>query len=164
MNWDLITNIILITAIAILGIMALLGAYQWTTRGSIKKVDRHLLAMIPPLVMMLIIYIFFDKFLILATRPDGSGESSFPSTHVMAVATIFAMVAISLPRYIKSKNLRVTLDAVMAILTLLTAIGRIMAGKHWPTDVLGALIFAAAFACIYYWLLKKFSHRKEQNG
>ena len=161
MNWDLITDIILAAAIAVLGVFAFLGLYQWIIRGSLKKVDRSLLAMFPPLATMLFVYIFFDKVWIINVRPDGTGKPSFPSSHVMAVATIFLLVALALPRYIKSQKLRIALYAVMAILTLLVSIGRIAANKHWPIDVIFGLIFALAFAGLYYYIVKKRSKHEQ---
>ncbi|MBQ6375591.1 phosphatase PAP2 family protein [Candidatus Saccharibacteria bacterium] len=155
MQWDKVTDIILATALAVLAVFAGLGLYQWIARKSLKNVDLHLKAFIPPLALMTLTYIIFDKFIILSLRPDGSGEPSFPSTHSMVVTTIFLIVMLALPRYVKQKPLRITLDIVMTILIILVSIGRIAAGKHWPTDVVCGLVFAAIFAGIYYLLVKK---------
>ena len=158
MQWNLATNIILAASLATLAIFAFLALFQWIKRKSLKKVDRPLLLMLVPLILMVITYFTFDKVLILNTRPDGSGEPSFPSTHVMVVATIFALVAIILPNYLKSKTAYVLLDTLMLVLTILVSIGRIFANKHWPSDVAGALIFAAIFALIYYLTIRRTKH------
>lgn len=155
MHWDLATNIILIASLAALAIFAFLALFQWIQRKSLKKVDRPLLLMLIPLLLMVIIYFIFDKILILNTRPDGSGEPSFPSTHVMVVATIFALVAIILPCYVKSKTACVLFDILMLTLTILVSVGRVFANKHWISDVVGALIFAAIFALIYYLIIRR---------
>ena len=155
MQWEKVTDISLITSLIVLAVFAGLGLYQWIARKSLKKVDRSLLAMFIPLVLMAVVYIVFDKFIVLATRPNGSGESSFPSTHVMVVSTVFFMVMIALPRYVHSKALRVILDFVMLMLISLTAAGRVFSNMHHLTDVLGALGFAAVFAVIYYLTSKK---------
>lgn len=157
MQWDKATDIILIAAIAVLGVFALLGLCQWIRRKSLKKVDRALLAMILPLVLMAITYVIFDKFLILNTRPNGSGEPSFPSTHTMVVTTIFFLVMIALPKYIKSKPLCALLDIVMLALISITATGRVLSGMHWVSDVIGGLAFAILFTAIYC-LIKKEKH------
>ncbi len=158
MHWDLATNIILAAALATLAIFAFLALFQWIRRKSLKKVDRPLLLMLAPLLLMVLTYFIFDKFLILNTRPDGSGEPSFPSTHVMVVATIFALVATILPRYVKSKTACALFDVLMLALTILVSVGRVFANKHWPSDVVGALIFAAIFALIYYLILRRTKH------
>lgn len=155
MNWDKITDIILVAALALLGVFALLGLYQWISRKSLKKVDKPLLAFFPPLALTAAVYVIFDKFLILNTRPDGSGEPSFPSTHVLLVATIFSLIALALPRYVKQKPLRVVLYLLMFALTILVAFGRVFAEKHWPSDVAGAFVFAALNVLIYYLIIKE---------
>lgn len=155
MQWSKITDIILIASIAVLGVFAILGLCQWIQRKSLKKVDKPLLAMLVPLIFMAATYIIFDKFLVLNTRPNGSGEPSFPSTHTMVVATIFLCVALILPRYIKSKAAIITLDILMLALTILVCIGRVAANMHWISDVIGGLIFAVIFAVIYYLIIRR---------
>ena len=155
MQWDLITNIILISSIITIGAFAVLGLYQWISRGSIAKVDRYLRWLPLPLVLMVITYLVFDHILIWNTRPDGSGEPSFPSSHVMVVTTIFFLVTLILPHYVKNKALRIVLELLMLILISLTCTGRILAGKHWWSDVIGGIIFAFIFSEIYYLIIKR---------
>ena len=82
--WELITNIILIISIITLAIFACLGLYQWITRKSFKKIDKQIRWMILPIVLVVITYLVFDKLLpvmfpnSMPTRPNGSGEPSFP--------------------------------------------------------------------------------------
>lgn len=155
MQWDKATDIILIAAIAILSVFACLGIYQWISRKSLKKVDKNLILMVVSLILMAITYIIFDKVFILNVRPNGSGEASFPSTHVMVVATIFLLVAQNLKYYVKSKTFRVILLIIMLALTTLTCFGRVLSNKHWLSDVLGGLAFALLFNVIYYLITKK---------
>ncbi len=154
MQWDKATDIILITALLVLGVFAALGLYQLINRKSLKKVDRNLLAFIPTFLIMFVIYIIFEKFLIINVRPDGSGEPSFPSTHTMIVATVFFITMLNLKKYVNQKPLRIILSIVMLILICLTAVGRVLANKHWPTDVLGGVIFSVVLAGIYYVIAK----------
>ena len=164
MQWDLITNIILISSIVTLAVFVALGIYQWVTRGSIKKVDPELLWFPLPLALVALTYLIFEIFPV-NFRPDGSGESSFPSTHVMVVTTIFFVVMMILPRYIKNKTLRIILDVVMVALIAVTTIGRVNANKHWIIDVIGGVAFAFAFSEIYYYAYKKFKKsRKKQHA
>lgn len=155
MQWPKITDIILIASIAVLGVFAILALCQWIQRKSLKKVDKPLLAMLVPLILMAATYFIFDKFLILNTRPNGSGEPSFPSTHTMVVATIFFCVVLILPRYIKSKAAYIILDILILILLILVCIGRVAANMHWVSDVIGGLAFAAIFTAIYYLIIRR---------
>lgn len=155
MEWAKVTDIILIAALAVLGVFALLGLYQWITRKSFKKIDPNLRAFIIPMLTMAAIYIIFDKFIILSVRPDGSGEPSFPSSHTMVVATIFFITALNLKYYVRKTPLRITLDVTMLILIALTAAGRILSNKHWPMDVACGLVFAVVLAGFYYLLSRR---------
>ena len=161
MQWETVTDVILIAAIAVLGVFGLLGLIEWISRKSLKKVDKELIGMIVPMLLMAATYFIFDKFLILNTRPNGSGEPSFPSSHTMVVATIFFCVMLALPKYIKNKPLRIFLDIVMLALITLTATGRVLSNMHWLSDVLGGLGFAIIFALIYYFIKKH--HQKESK-
>ena len=160
MEWKKATDVILIASFVVLAVFVILGLYQWISRRSLKKVDKQLLFALIPLAIMAAVYVLFDKFIVIATRPNGSGESSFPSTHVMITATIFFIAAIALPRYIKSKTTCVLLDIAMLALLALVCVGRVMSNMHWISDVIGGLCFGAVFAFIYYLLIRK---RKAKN-
>jgi undecaprenyl-diphosphatase len=116
---------------------------------------------------MVAIYIIFEKLIIINVRPDGSGEPSFPSTHTMIVATVFFISMLNLKKYVRQKPLRIILDIVMLALICLTAVGRVLANKHWPTDVLGGIVFSVILAGIYYIVAKprkkSKNHKKEQS-
>lgn len=155
MEWNKITNIILGAAFAVLVVFVILGLAQWIQRKSLKKVDKQVIGMIFPLLLMAITYFVFDKIWIVATRPNGSGEPSFPSTHAMVVATIFALAAVALPKYIKQKPLRITLYVVMLSLTVLVCVGRVAANMHSVTDVVCGVVFAGIFAGFYYLITRE---------
>ena len=158
MQWDKISDIILIASLAVLAVFAILGLFQLFSRKSLKKVDPELTWMMFPLTLMAITYYIFDHFLIWNTRPNGSGEPSFPSTHVMVVATIFLLVAIALPRYVKSKIACFIIDILMLTLAVLVCIGRVAANMHWISDVVGGVAFAAIFAVIYYLIIRRYKN------
>lgn len=152
--WELITNIILILAFIIVGIFACLGLYQWIKRKSFKKIDKQLRWMPIPLALMVAVYFIFDKLIVLSTRPNGSGEPSFPSTHVMVVATVFFITTIVIPKYIKNKTVRIILELLMVVGLALTCVGRVMANLHWPLDIIGGIAFAFVFSEIYFEIIK----------
>ena len=163
MQWDLITNIILVSSIVTLALFAALGLYQWITRKSIKKVDPELLWFPLPLALAALTYLIFEISPV-NYRPNGSGESSFPSTHTMITATIFFVVMIILPRYVKNKALRIILDIIMMALIALISVGRVNANMHWVIDVIGGVAFAFAFSEIYYFAYKKFKKSRKHHA
>ena len=165
MQWDLITNIILVLSIITLAAFGAIGLYQWVTRKSIKKVDPELLWLPLPLALLAITYLIFEIFPV-NYRPEASGlsnESSFPSTHVMVVTTIFFITMIILPRYVKNKTSRTILNVIMVALIGLTTVGRVNANMHWVIDVIGGVAFAFAFSEIYYYAYKKFKKSRKKH-
>ena len=161
MVWETITNIILILSIILILFFLGLGVYELIKKKSIKKVDPRLTWLPLPLALMTLTYFLFDKVWILNVRPNGSGEPSFPSTHVMVVTTIFFVVTIILPKYIKNKTTRLIIEIIMAIMISLTAVGRVMSGMHWVADVLGAIVFGFLFSEIYYYIVSNKKDKKK---
>lgn len=154
MDWDKATDIMVATAIATAIIFFVMGVTEWFKRKSFKKIDKPLLALIAPYTLVAITYIIFDYIFILNTRPDGSGEASFPSTHTMITATFLLCTAILLPYYIKQKSLIALIDFIMLAFIILVPVGRVLANKHWVSDCVGGLIFSVIFAVIYFITLK----------
>lgn len=145
------------SALATVAVLGVMGVYQWITRKSFKKIDKPLLALLVPLMLVVATWFIFDYIFILNTRPDGTGEPSFPSTHTMITATVFFCTAILLPKYIKQKSLIVLLNIIMLAFVILVPIGRVIANKHWVSDVVGGLIFAAIYTGAYFITLKLIS-------
>ena len=161
MDWDKATDIMVYAALATAGIFAVVALYQWITRKSFWKIDKALIALIAPLLLVVITYFLFDHVFIWNTRPDGSGEASFPSTHTMITATIFFCTALILPKYIKNKPLLIFLDIVMLAFVILVPVGRVLANKHWISDCIGAIIFSLVFTGIYYLTAKSLENSKK---
>ena len=154
MNWDKATDLMVYSALATVAVLGVMGAYQWITRKSFKKIDKPLVALLVPLVLVVATWFIFDYIFVLNTRPDGTGEPSFPSTHTMITATTFFCIAILLPRYVKQKSLIALIDVIMLTFVVLVPIGRVIANKHWISDVVGGLIFSVIYAGAYYLTLR----------
>lgn len=149
-----VTDVFLIATLLFFMTYVGIGLVQLIRRKSLKKVDAELLAMIPSTILMAVIYVIFEKLIVVNTRPI-SDEPSFPSTHTLVVATIFLMAMQTLPRYVKNRKTRTALYVAMSLVIIVVAAGRVMSGMHWFTDVLGGLAFAAVLAVIYKFVLKK---------
>jgi membrane-associated phospholipid phosphatase len=76
---------------------------------------------------------------------------SFPSGHAVFFTWLSVLVAAALaprvhPRY------RPLLWTVAGLLVLLTCLGRIYDGVHWPTDVVGGLLLGLGWSAFVLWL------------
>lgn len=73
------------------------------------------------------------------------GEPSFPSGHVLVVATI-ALVALGLAWSSMSRAGRVTASIGASVVIGAMAVDRLIVGAHWLTDVLGSVAMAMVIA------------------
>lgn len=134
-----------------------IGGYQLYQTRDIRKVDKNILLMGCMYVLIIALYIFFDK-AVVNYRPvvmDEGLEPSFPSTHTFLACSIFgcALVELNFTDKIRSdlkQKIRIGLIAAMA----LTVLFRWLSGVHWFTDILGGLMLSFAVVELYYTLIR----------
>lgn len=149
--WDKITDLFLLAALLSAVCFAFLGLYQLVKRKSFKEVDRSLYVLAAFYVLVAVLYIFFEKVTV-NYRPvlvDGALEASYPSTHTLLVCSFLAAAVLQLKERIKDKNIRTAVMVAAVVLIVLTAVGRLLSGMHWFTDVLGALVLSSALVMLY---------------
>ncbi len=156
-NWLTVSNI-MIGAIIVAGVLfVLLGFWQLIKRKSFKEVDWSIKMLAVTYILMLGVYVLFEKFCVMNYRPvlvEGNLEPSFPSSHTLFATTIGLTVMMILPKYIKSKAICLILDVILAAMVFITANGRIAGGVHWTSDVIGGLLYGGFLASLYYCLMK----------
>lgn len=155
-NWLTVSNVT-VAAIVVAGLVfAGLGVAQLIMRKSFKKVDWHLKMLCVVYILMVGVYVLFEKLLIINYRPvltNGDLEASFPSSHTLFAVTIALTVIMTLPKYIKSLVVRLLLSAVLVVMVYVTMNGRIAGGVHWVSDVIGGVFYGAFLASVYYALM-----------
>ena len=135
-------------AIAVCGAFGLVGVSQLIKRKSLTKVDKELYALLGLYVVMLTLYVLFEK-IIINYRPiimpgESEPEASFPSSHTMLICVVMISAAMVVCKYIKNDNIRRIIQVICVIITVITVIGRLICGVHWFTDILGGVIISAA--------------------
>lgn len=131
---------------------AVLGVYQLIKRKSFKKVDKHLYALAALYVVVAIVYVAFDKFPInyRPTMPDGGvNEPSYPSSHTLIALTVGGAAVSEVFTYFKSARCRAALTSVIVVVCGVTVIGRILAGVHWATDIIGGILLSASLVLFF---------------
>ena len=128
-----------------------IGLFQLMKRKGLLKVDRDLIFLGIYYVVVIFGYLIFEMIPI-NYRPvliEGILEASYPSSTTLLVLSV-------MPTLIFQVNRRVTNWAVKRMVCVLTiafsafmVIGRLIAGVHWFTDIVGAVIFSAGLFCIY---------------
>jgi len=160
-TWETVTELIGLVAIGCAVLFALLGFVQLIKRRSLKEVDRDLYALALLYVAVGICYMVFEV-LVINYRPilvDGVLEASYPSSHTMLVLCLLGAAMHQLWQRVPCRAWRTVGAALISILMMLTAIGRLLAGVHWLTDVLGSILLSASLVCAYLALCMHVKHK-----
>ncbi len=75
------------------------------------------------------------------------GEPSFPSGHVLVIATV-AIVAVGMAWGHLNRTSRMLAVAVAIVVTGVVALDRLVVGAHWLTDVVGSVALAGVIAAV----------------
>lgn len=145
-TWDTVTDALMLLSFAVPVCFGVLGLWQLIRRKRFLAVDRELYVILAAYAVMLVVYVLF-LFVTVNGAPyleNGELKSSFPSSHTLAVAVILGTGALWAWRHTAKRALRALAAGGAAVFTGLVAVGRLLAGKHWLTDVLAALLLAAA--------------------
>ncbi len=123
-------------------------------------------------VMLIAITAGSEGFKQLVARPRPSGTDptipgvvySYPSGHVLEALTILGIVAIRSWRSAWPLAARVAVWAVLIVWVILVGLARMAINVHYPTDVLGGLLFAIGVLGIYGWLTRPGRDRQRQEA
>lgn len=122
---------------------------------SLKKLNRELLMLGFFYLVLAIIYLVFEKLLIVNFRPiliDGALEASYPSSHTLFALAICGSAIMVNSRLFSGLASKV-LNIVLCILAPLIVIGRLLSGVHWFTDIAGGVLFAAVLLASFSFAL-----------
>lgn len=155
-------------AISILtaALFAGIGAWQLVKRRSLMAVDKNILAMGGIFLLVIILYVLFDKIPI-NYRPvleDGALEASFPSTHTMLACTIMGCALLECREVVTRKSTLRYIEWFCYAVMVFTVLSRFLSGVHWFTDIIGGLLISAALVMLYYTLILYFRPRKKKTN
>ena len=80
---------------------------------------------------------------------EGRMEASYPSSTALLVLSVMPTLIFELKRRMKKGILRKILILVTASFSLFMVIGRTVAGVHWLTDIVGAILLSTGSYLIY---------------
>lgn len=76
---------------------------------------------------------------------------SFPSGHVTAAVLVYGFIFYLAGLLIPARPLRLLVQASCLVIIVLTALHRVYVGAHWPSDVLGGLLFGGLVLSFLIW-------------
>ena len=127
-----------------------IGLYQLVKRKSLLKVDKEIIKLGVFYVLMLVVYVLFEKIEI-NYRPvliDGVLEASYPSSHTILALCICFSSLITSKKYFNKKYIK-QINIITVVLTGLVLLLRTISGVHWISDIIGGIIISLTLVSYY---------------
>lgn len=130
---------------------AVLGLVQWVRRRKLFRVDHDILVLGGFYLLVLILYLVFETVVVNA-RPvliDGRLEASYPSSTTMLVLCVMPTAMMQLRARLRNTKVRTIVLMILAVFTVCMVVGRLIAGVHWFTDIIGGILLSAGLIVLY---------------
>ena len=154
MIWYHITDWLGLMPIFMAMVYSLLGLVQLIKRKSLFKVDKEIIILGLFYVVVISIYIFFEK-VIVNYRPilmNGFLEASYPSSHTLMTICLCGSSIIVNKKMFNNKITKL-MNKLSLIIIFITVIGRLISGVHWFTDIVGGIFISIALLMTLYSLV-----------
>ena len=128
-----------------------IGFAQLIKRKSISRVDRDLILLGIYYVVVIFAYLIFEMVPV-NYRPvliKGILEASYPSSTTLLVLSVMPTLMYQVNRRSTNPILRETVYVLTVLFSACMVLGRLIAGVHWFTDILGAVFLSAGLYCMY---------------
>ena len=142
-----------------------LGLIQWIRRRSLFRVDLDVILLGVYYILVIFGYLIFEMVPI-NYRPipiDGHMEASYPSSTTLLVLSVMPTLMLQIKRRCRSKALRITVYALSVSFSAFMVIGRLTAGVHWATDIIGSAWLSFGLFALYHAAVL-FSDKRKENG
>jgi len=129
----------------------LLGLAQWIRRKRVAMVDRDILLLGGYYILVILGYLIFEMIPV-NYRPiliDGAMEASYPSSTTLLVLSVMPTLLFQVNRRAKRQTVRRMTAAFVVLFSAFMVIGRLVAGVHWLTDIVGSVLLSAGLYCLY---------------
>lgn len=147
-----VSDILLYISLGYTLILVVVALIQLIKYKSLKKVNPIFYFLAGAYLLIAILYVFFELVHI-NYSPDsvaGSLKASYPSTHVFVGGSLFLLNSYVLLKFlwVKDDLFKTLIHLSTVVLTCLIVLTRLLAVKHWLTDIIGAVILT----CSVYFL------------
>ena len=154
-TWYKITQILGYATLAVAGFNAAVGIVQYVRRKRLLAVDKELLCLCVLYVAVAIAYVAFEVFKVnyRPTSQSDNLEASFPSSHTLLALTVLGSSVVVAMRKIKSRTAKIAVISVESAVGAVLVVGRTLAGVHWLTDIIGAVLLSTALVACFIGVL-----------
>ena len=146
-----ITDWLGLVPIAVCLCFAALGAVQLVKRRSLFKVDPDIILLGVYYILVIFCYLFFEMVPI-NYRPiliNGVLEASYPSSTTLLVLSVMPTLKFQIDRRIEKPYARNVTTVFVFAFSMFMVIGRLTAGVHWATDIIGAVLLSFGLFRLY---------------
>ena len=137
--------------IAVAMCFAILGLIQLIKRKRLLAVDYDILILGVFYIVTASVFLLFEVFVV-NYRPvliNGYLEASYPSSTTMLVMCVMPTALMKLGCRIKNKAVKRCVSLVIVAFVAFMAIGRLLSGVHWMTDIVGGALFSTGLVLLY---------------
>ena len=130
---------------------AALGAVQLVKRRSLFRVDRDIILLGIYYILVILCYLFFEMVPI-NYRPiliNGVLEASYPSSTTLLVLSVMPTLKFQIDRRIEKPFVRKATTVFVIAFSMFMVSGRLIAGVHWATDIIGAVLLSFGLFRLY---------------
>ena len=127
------------------------GAVQLITRKSLFKVDLDIVFLGVYYVIVIMGYLLFEMFPI-NYRPiliEGIREASYPSSTTLLVLGVMPTLVFQSDRRLGNVKVKKIIAVLTGLFSLFMVLGRLIAGVHWFTDIIGSLLLSMGLFWMY---------------
>lgn len=132
-------------------IFAGVGLIQLITRKSLFKVDYDIIALGIYYMIVIVAFLGFEMIPI-NYRPiliEGAMETSYPSSTTLLVLSVMPTLIFQSKRRIENDIMKNAVVILTIFFSAFMVIGRLMAGVHWFTDIVGGILLSMGLFYIY---------------
>jgi undecaprenyl-diphosphatase len=91
---------------------------------------------------------------------EEADNFGFPSGHASGALLVVGGTAWIMARHVTSSAWRIAIWTIAGAWIILSGIGRVLVGAHWPSDVLGAWLWSVAAMVVITWGTEKVRTRE----
>ena len=132
-------------------VCGVLGLVQLVRRKSLLKVDPDIILLGIYYILVIFGYLFFEMVPI-NYRPiliEGRMEASYPSSTTLLVLSVMPTLKFQVDRRSGNPKVRTAATVFTVAFSAFMVIGRLIAGVHWATDILGSVLLSAGLFLLY---------------
>ncbi len=128
-----------------------LGLVQLIKKRSLWKVDYDIIVLGIYYIVVIANYLVFEMIPV-NYRPiliEGVMEASYPSSTTLLVLSVMPTLMFQAKRRIKKEVVKTMIGLFTIIFSVFMVIGRLVAGVHWFTDIVGGILLSAGLFYCY---------------